>query len=321
MTYSPLTRIRLVNFQSHVDSIIELDQLTVLVGPGDAGKSSVLRGLRAAVLNDGDDTDIRYGEKRCEVELTFEDGTVILWYKEKSKGGCYKWGDVEYTKTGGRVPDDIAKFLGISIIEVSSTLSLTPQLSDQHDQPFLLWETGSARSKILGAATRLNVVVNGQMLCNKAIKGHKKEIKLAEEELERVDTELESLPDYAALELQVQEAKDTLGVLQKSMEIVSRVRDLEAKIGDVKAQTKAIDVTAARTKLEEAERGLAAVTNLDRIYKALPVHRKEIADLEKRLEDTRIAAASFKEQYEDACREKGVCPGCKGLRDHTECAI
>ena len=56
-TYSPLIKVRVQGFQSIEDETLELGQLTVLIGEGDAGKSAYLRAIRAAFLNEGDDLD------------------------------------------------------------------------------------------------------------------------------------------------------------------------------------------------------------------------------------------------------------------------
>ncbi|KKL99341.1 hypothetical protein LCGC14_1815430, partial [marine sediment metagenome] len=131
--YSRLVSARVVDFQTIVDSTLELGNLTVLSGSGDVGKSAFLRAIRAVCLNDAVDEDIRHGTKKTEVTLTFEDGTEIVWTKALKKGGCYRMGDTEYNKCQGKVPEAVAEYLGIGTIEVDSTTTLTPQLSDQHD--------------------------------------------------------------------------------------------------------------------------------------------------------------------------------------------
>ncbi len=88
--YPPLRTVTIENFQAIASTSFDLGNLTVLVGEGDVGKSSIIRAIRAAFLNDGDDLDIRHGEKRATVTLTFDDGTVIEWSKVRGKGGTYR---------------------------------------------------------------------------------------------------------------------------------------------------------------------------------------------------------------------------------------
>lgn len=86
---------RVINFQTIESTYLEFGSFTTLIGDGDAGKSSFLRALRAALLNDASDLDIREGEARTEVELRFSCGTIICWSKARGKGGEYRafWPD------------------------------------------------------------------------------------------------------------------------------------------------------------------------------------------------------------------------------------
>ena len=123
--FASLSSVRVVNFQSIKDSTINFGRLSVLVGAGDVGKSAVLRAIRAAFLNEGHDDGIRHGASSCEVTLSFSDGAVIFWSKDKGKGGCYVFSSVgvseqTFSKTGGAVPDEIAEYLGIGEIEVDA---------------------------------------------------------------------------------------------------------------------------------------------------------------------------------------------------------
>ncbi|KKL27860.1 hypothetical protein LCGC14_2380910, partial [marine sediment metagenome] len=124
--YAKLERVHIENFQAVEDATLELGRMTVLVGAGDVGKSSILRAVRAAFLNDGSDDDIRHGEKQCSVALFFADRMVITWIKNRGKGAWYRMAGAtgkpkEFMKTGGTVPTEIAEYLGIGSIEVDAT--------------------------------------------------------------------------------------------------------------------------------------------------------------------------------------------------------
>ena len=48
-----LKRVRLENFQSHKNSIIDFDRgLNVIVGPSDSGKSAIIRAIKWALYNE-----------------------------------------------------------------------------------------------------------------------------------------------------------------------------------------------------------------------------------------------------------------------------
>lgn len=317
MTYTELQRVHVKNFQSIADTTLELGGLTVLVGPGDAGKSAILRALRALCLNDASDDDIRHGEKRATVTLTDEDGTVIEWWKERGVGGCYRAFGKEFTKTGGEVPVEIAEYLGIGRIEVDATTELTPQLSDQFDSPFIIWETGSRRARILGKATRLDVVVTAQMACKKNLDTHRREAERADRELEEVMSQLASLPDVPALTRRLNEVEATRALVVSAFTLVDRARELGARLAEVRSRAQAVDVSAQRNilrrsidLLERAE----LCTRLREERREVGIRRMELAVKQGELKTRR-------EEYEAACEEAGVCSVCGGLLTHEECGV
>ena len=74
--------IRLQNFRSFLDSgIISLDQVNVLIGANNSGKSSVLRGLHLLQQGLGDPmADVRVGSTRAEVDIQLtETETCVPW--------------------------------------------------------------------------------------------------------------------------------------------------------------------------------------------------------------------------------------------------
>lgn len=321
--YSPLKTIRLQDFQVFEDATLELGRLTVLVGGGDRGKSTILRALRAVALNDGYDEDIRHGQKTCTVTLTFDDGTEIEWWKEKKKGGCYRMTDSDpervFVKTGSVVPDEIAAYLGIGQIEVDSATTLTPQLSDQFDPVFLLSETGSRRARILGKATRLDTVVSAQMTCTKELKQTNRELEQTTTELAGVRGQLEVLPDYKSLEARLDEVDDIIDTIISSIETINRLEGLAHRIEEMEKSATAVDVEPLYNRLTVAAEALERAEELRILGERLPTLEKELADMAKRLADHQEALASFTEQHDDLCAELGLCTVCNGLKSHKEC--
>ncbi len=321
--FSPLASVRVVNFQSIKDSTINLGRLTVLVGEGDVGKSAILRAIRASFLNEGHDDDIRHGASSCEVTLSFNDGTVIVWSKEKGKGGCYVMRDHNpervFTKTGGAVPDEIAEYLGIGLIEVDANTILTPQLSDQHDQPFLLWETGSKRARIIGKATRLDVVITAQLNCKKTLDKSKREVGVGEEQLSSFEVKLKTIPDYKELEKRISTADEMLDLVRDNSDIVSRARELGEELEVAQSLLTIVDTARVRSSITEATEMLTRAEHIQSLVEHLREAKAELNVQDTYIEDTKIAVDSLREQYQSGCEEQGVCTICGGLISHEEC--
>ena len=318
-TFSPLKTLRAQSFQVYEDVTIEFGQFTVLIGQGDSGKSTILRAMRAVFLNDGVDEDIRHGEKKATVTLEFEDGVIIEWSKERKKGGCYRMGDQEFSKTGGQVPDPIAAYLGIGSIEVDATTELFSQLSDQHDTPFLLWETGSKRARILGRATRLDTVISAQMLCKKEMDTARRGLEKATTSLTEVEEQLEALPDYAALEREVDEGEGNLQTLSDSLARANKALDLAERLEEVQSKATAVDTGALLKVLDDAATALDVAERQRFLAERIPQLQRTLKELDQRETDNREALTSFQTQLSEACEEAGLCEVCSGLISHEEC--
>lgn len=319
MSYSPIQFLNIRNFQSLGDAHIPMGGLTVLVGEGDVGKSAVLRALRAICLNDGHDDDIRHGATRCEVELTFEDGTVISWWKDRGKGGCYRMGDTEYTKTGGAVPDAIAEYLGIGVLEIDATTELTPQFSDQHDTPFFFSETGSKRARILGKATHLDVVVTAQMQCKKELDAAKRGAAEASTNLVTVEEQLTALPDYEAIERDVHTAESNLQTLIDSITRAHRIEALADRIEFVRSRATAISIRSLLGHVAAAGKVLDRAERLQYLASALVHVRRQLEGGSDAISEVHDTLTNLQQKFVTTCEEAGVCTICGGLLNHKEC--
>lgn len=319
-SYPRLTTVAIENFQAISSTIFELGNLTVLVGEGDVGKSSIIRAIHAAFLNDGDDLDIRHGETRATVALTFDDGTVITWWKDRGKGGCYRMNDQEFLKTGGAVPSEIEEFLGIGVIDIDANTRLTPQLSDQHDLPFILWEVGSKRARILGQATNLDVVVRAQMKCKKELDGYKRDVTTREGTLTDLREGLQAIPDFTSLEERVVAGEDILKLLLNSGRILTRARELADELEEVHSRATGVNTSTLWETLEAYESNVNMLEKGDALAVRAATLAKNIASLDEAKADHDEALSSFTLQLEEASTEEGTCIVCGGLLDHEECA-
>ena len=82
-----IKRIILKNFLAHADTVIELGAgMTVLTGPNNSGKSSVVEALRCIATNPLPKHFIRHGAKVARVELEMDDGVRVAWIRKESNG-------------------------------------------------------------------------------------------------------------------------------------------------------------------------------------------------------------------------------------------
>lgn len=79
--------IEIENFQSHKYSKLDFSEnLNVIVGPSDNGKSAIIRALKWVLFNEPKGTEfIRYGENFCRVSIILSDGSKIIRERTKTK--------------------------------------------------------------------------------------------------------------------------------------------------------------------------------------------------------------------------------------------
>ncbi len=365
MSFARLSSVKIVAFQSIDSTTIDLGQVTVVAGPGDAGKSAILRAIRAAFLNDGNDRDIRHGEKQCSVELDFDDGKTVIWWKEKGKGGCYTIAHPpeegedgcrfeSFQKTGGAVPDEIQEIFGVAEVELGPSNTVTPQLSDQFDTPFVLGESGSKRARIIGKATRLDLVVTAQAACKTSGDAHKRDAATAEQQGKEAQEQLEALPnieEYDGLARTLTGVMDELDII---LTVARRGRKLHEELEVVRSRLSAVDVS--KIDLVPAQEALNRAERVERVVGPYLQAREQVVSVDvpdlsnavEVLEQARtisirtemylVSVSEFQEAQRDqsdaatirevvsnnyifACNEAGVCTVCLGLEDHTECAV
>ena len=160
-----IKKLSLRNFQSHRETDLEFSPgLNIIVGPSDQGKSAIIRALRWLFYNEPRGTGfIRVGETRCQVRVELSNGVAVerirdesgrinryilecrvrrLWYLNGLTGGA----------VGGQEGPGHTKLV------VDRDKALEINLAGQLEAPFLLEETGSTRSKVLGRMANLHII-------------------------------------------------------------------------------------------------------------------------------------------------------------------
>ena len=152
--------LRIEGFQSHVDTHIGFagpGQLTVLVGDGGRGKTSVARALRWVTCNSpSGDSFINWHTNSAKVTLEMLSGFQII--RERTRGGINRYivvapsGERQvFEGFGTSVPEEIKRITGISEVAIGD-LKLNLNMAGQLDGPFLgSTITGGQRARILGA--------------------------------------------------------------------------------------------------------------------------------------------------------------------------
>lgn len=109
-----IERITLTNWQNHRHLVLDLDQVTVLVGDNGSGKSAVIRALLWLFLNEWEGTAgtfISWDQNECEVSAVVEGHNLSRQRLQDSNK--YTLDYQEYKAFGTSVPEPVQKLLGI----------------------------------------------------------------------------------------------------------------------------------------------------------------------------------------------------------------
>ena len=146
--------LKVENFQSIKSAELELGQFTVLSGPSSSGKSAVLRAAQALFRNNFNPNQVRQGCSSSDITAEIDDHKVSV-SRGRSKS-TYYLDDKVFTKAGRTVPDSVAEVLNMEPLAGVDTT-----FSTQFDKPYLLAESGSIGSQVIGTLTNVATLHDG----------------------------------------------------------------------------------------------------------------------------------------------------------------
>lgn len=197
-----LESLHIKNFQIHNDSeLLFHPGVNIIAGSSRNGKSSLLRGLRLALENkpSGFEYTPHNAPKSTLTEsiVKFSDAQIhrsrsdtINTYKLIKDGK-----ESTYKKFGQSVPDEIQEALGLK----------NYNLQTQHDQYFLLQDSGSAVAEELNKVSGLQIIDETLDNVNSIVNSSKSEIKLSEKVIQDQQNRLTELEFVDSVALKIKD--------------------------------------------------------------------------------------------------------------------
>lgn len=319
----------LKDWECHADFTVEFGRCTSFVGPSDAGKSSILRGLRWALTNQPPgDSFVRHG--RANAEVTVRGNGKRVGRLRGAKGNLYALGKRAFRAFGAGVPQPIADLFNVSDLNFQGPsdppfwLSLPPaQLAKEFNRVVNLEEIDAALDDIGSRERHAKAVVG-----------------VSKERLAQARGKRNSLKWVADLNAQLNKVEVVYKKYQEAGDRQERLEELLAAI-DRSERSRDDALTRSRTlsSVAEAAAGVNAQQGrlealgaiLDEIGRLRRVRGVELPDLEpvyrryaeltqrkrgvetilagiETLEFSRCAAESELAKVEEAL--EGVCPAC-----------
>ena len=157
-----LQKVHIENFQSLHDVEVELDGLTVIVGPSSSGKSAFTRALRTLTSNARGDSFISHGEQTCTITAYTDKGVASISRGKKNEYTLIPSNSEKkiFTKLAGAVPEEVSEFIGIPAKDPLN-------YSSQFDMPYLLTASAGEVARTLGELTNVHVIFEASREANR----------------------------------------------------------------------------------------------------------------------------------------------------------
>lgn len=304
-----LTKVKLVNFQSHTSTTLDLcPGVNVLVGSSDSGKSAVVRALGLVVFNrpSGDAWCRRHGAEDDTSVTVSTDAEVAVRrvrgkhneYQIKVKGGEPK----SLKAVGTDVPQPIVEALNLGELNMQR----------QGDRHFLLSESPSETARILNEVAGLEEIDKAHSVITAIIRENNRELaaetrRLADcrEELKCFEGMNELSGRADALSHWETTANNQAVAIRVAKRAVAQIKDGEAWMVPLEKQLTAIQtrfttLTTKKTSLDALE------TRLGRAVARLTALNRGKADAE--VWNARLGR--LRDELSEAEAKAKVCPTC-----------
>ena len=280
-----IKKLSLRNFQSHRETDLEFSPgLNIIVGPSDQGKSAIIRALRWLFYNEPRGTGfIRVGETRCQVRVELSNGVAVERIRDES-GRINRYilevpGEeaMVFERFNREVPLEVKKALGIQKLVVDRDKALEINLAGQLEAPFLLEETGSTRSKVLGRMANLHIIDAAQRETNRDIGQALQEISRLDEDIASLDVQLQEYADLEEEELR----------LQKLEHLLQRLTELDRELQKLEEARELLEQNRLQT--EEIKKVLAGLSRVDDAYECHAANDRLLREMQEiqRLQEQR----------------------------------
>ena len=263
--------------------------MTVLTGPNNSGKSSIVEALRCIATNPLPKHFIRHGAKQARVELEMDDGVRVAWIRKKAtawyevlRPGEEEW--EVYAKFGRNTPEDILNILRLNQVPLEGGKSLDVHIGNQRNPIFLLDQPSSVAAQFFASSSEASHLLAMQTELKNRVRSAKREKKFQQQKLDEIRTELDelqTLPDVN-LELEIaRELKGQMDILDKEIPAVEGILQRKGELENYKTSLGAREKELA--ELQEAPE-LFPSEPLERIFSGLEKLRTHGQNLKARFD-------------------------------------
>jgi len=301
--------IQLKNWQAHENLKLDFsDNINVITGLSDSGKSCVRRALGWVIFNANiSEVDYRReGTTETSVSLTLKNGIIVERIRSNTlnryvlKKEGYE--DKVFDSIGKEIPEEIKNVLNLFLIEIDKD-SLNLNIANQLTLPFLLDKPASFRAKLFNKLTGNEILDTLFVNLNRENLNCSKEIKRLDNQIvqQEKDTQ-ECMKLYTSMYENLQKVKKIYSKIEEEIIIYDELKKLASKIknnkntyNDIKSKLEKIviisdnkinslkeraellkELTSIQNKLKETKLNLDVVINEQKIIEIPKVNLEEL---------------------------------------------
>ena len=263
-----LESLTLRNFQTHEFFRVDFDpRITVIVGPTNSGKSSLLRALRWVCLNQFDgpaNSFIHWDAESAKVTLIVDGQRLV---RGKGSDNSYRLEDARYVAFGAnKVPEPIEMFLGVSELN----------FQDQFDSHFWIGASAGAVSRELNQVINLEVMDSSMSHVSAKLRESQAERKVVQQRLSQAQSDVDELKWTFDANSNLECLETTSNRCQR---VMIRLLQLEMTLSDARKTRKKVK------RLSEASLEASAIALQAEVVKSVSITRvlleKLIATLQR----------------------------------------
>lgn len=230
-----IQKLELEDFQTHKKTSIELSpNFNVIVGCTRSGKSSVVRALDFLFYNNWYEDYQRFDSHHTTITATLSNGKVLVRTKNDriNKIDITSGAVTErFESFGLTLPAEATKAIGIIPVEITSKDTIQANVANQDDPLFLLYSTGTDRTKILSRLSGLHWLDYALKDLNKDRRTKSGEIQLLQETNEQLLVKVKTfkdLPEFrkelVVVREKVEQLKSHTTLLHESLTLQEKTR-------------------------------------------------------------------------------------------------
>lgn len=263
-----MVTITLTDFQAHESTAITVvKNFACIVGPTNAGKSSIVRATRWLLYDSlRGQRFIRAGQSSASVKLKFTDVEI-----ERSKGKTgnrYRLDATWFDTIGVGTPPEVVKALKIPLMQIDKDTSTELNVSMQLHPQFLVLDTDSLKAKFLNALTGGHILDAAVRETNRRIRELESESARTKADLEATSTELKKYDGLERREVELLALDTHLVRMEILMERSLKLSEIRSKLTSIRSTKAKVQKQLDLIPNGDYSKVVAKVSNLESLLEA-----------------------------------------------------